>query len=325
MNYGSIPGVGKPVSRLVLGTMIVNMQDKEGSFRLLDDCFALGCTTLDTAHVYAGGESERAIGLWMQDRGNRETVVVLSKGAHPNADRRRVTAFDITADLYDSLARLKTDYIDIYLLHRDDMAVPVGVIIDVLNEHKAAGRIRAFGGSNWTHTRIAEANEYAAKKGLTPFVASSPNFSLAAQVEDPWGTGSGSVTISGPENASARAWYAQTQTPVFAWSSLARGFFSGRFTRETFEAYKDSLDGACRRAYCYEENLQRLDRVVVLAREMGLSVPQLALAYVMNQPMDVYACIGAASGTELAANIDASTVTLSEQEMAWLDLRTESR
>ncbi|HEY3417150.1 MAG TPA: aldo/keto reductase, partial [Armatimonadota bacterium] len=156
LQFSEIPGVGKPISRIVLGTMIINQRDWEQSVTLLDAAVRHGVTTLDTAHVYAGGDSERAIGRWMVERGNRAQMVILSKGAHPNADRARVTPFDITADLTDSLTRLKTEYIDIYLLHRDDPSVPVGPIVEVLNEHQRAGRIRAFGGSNWTHQRLQE-------------------------------------------------------------------------------------------------------------------------------------------------------------------------
>ena len=86
MQYRNIRGIDKPVSRLVLGTMIINTRELEKSFSLLDAAFDLGCTTFDTAHVYAGGDSERAIGRWMEERGNRDKLVVLSKGAHHNAD-----------------------------------------------------------------------------------------------------------------------------------------------------------------------------------------------------------------------------------------------
>ncbi|MBM3210838.1 aldo/keto reductase, partial [Candidatus Poribacteria bacterium] len=169
MLYGSVKGVDKSVSRLVLGTMIINARELEKSFSLMDAAIELGCTTLDTAHVYG---SEGAIGRWMEERKNRDKVIILTKGAHPNADRKRVTPFDITADMHDSLARLKTDYIDIYLLHRDDPDVPVGPIVECLNEHLRAGRIKAFGGSNWRHERIQEANDYAQSHGLVPFTAS---------------------------------------------------------------------------------------------------------------------------------------------------------
>jgi aryl-alcohol dehydrogenase-like predicted oxidoreductase len=187
MQYGTVEGVDKPVSRLVLGTMIISVQEPERSFALLDAVLELGGNTLDTAHGYAGGNSERGIGQWMAERGNREQVVVITKGCHHNADRKRVTPYDLAADLHDSLARLQTDYIDVYLLHRDDPDLPVGPIVEALNEHWQAGRIRAFGGSNWTHGRIQEANEYADAHGLRPFTASSPNYGLAEQVLDPWG------------------------------------------------------------------------------------------------------------------------------------------
>ncbi len=319
MKYGSVEGVSKPVSRLVLGTMIIHCDRQAESNQLLDDAVDLGLTTFDLAHVYGGGGTERGVGRWMAERGCREQVVILTKGAHPNADRRRVTPYDITADLMDSLARLKTDYVDIYLLHRDDESVPVGEIVDALNEHHRAGRIRAFGGSNWTHQRLAAANEYALANGLTPMAASSPHYSLAEQVDDPWGPGC--VGISGPTQAEARAWYQASGMPIFAYSSLGRGFFSGRISRANFEATRDQIDGACLRAYCHEVNFQRLDRAEQMAADKGLTVAQVATAYVLNQPLNLYPLIGAASRAEIEANVAAADVELTEAECAWLDLR----
>ena len=320
MQYGEVPGVGKPVSRLVHGTIDINLPRLEEGCAVLDAVLEQGCNTFDTAHVYGGGENERAVGHWINDRGIREEVVLLDKGAHHNQDRRRLTPFDIAADLHDSLARLRTDYIDLYVLHRDDPDVPVGPIVEALNEHRDAGLIRAFGGSNWSHERIAQANEYAESHGLTPFALSSPNFSLAEQVEEPWG---GCASISGPEGVAAREWYARTQLPVFAWSSLARGFFSGRFSRSNFEELKDGIDPVCVRAYCYEQNFQRLDRVEALARHRGVAVAEIAMAFVMNQPLNIFALVGCRSGEEMASCVTACDLELSEPEMAWLDLRAD--
>ena len=139
MQYGSIDGIDKPISRLVQGTVMVNSEEIEKGFALLDEVFELGCTTFDTGHVYGNGDNERTVGRWINERGLRDKVVILGKGAHHNQDRKRVTPFDITADLHDSLARFKTDYIDLYVLHRDDPAVPVGPIVETLNEHFEAG------------------------------------------------------------------------------------------------------------------------------------------------------------------------------------------
>lgn len=325
MIYGTIEGVRIPVARLMLGTMIVTTEERERSYRLLDDALELGFTALDTAHVYAGGDSERCIGDWMRDRGVRNSVVVESKGAHPNGDRKRVTPYDIGADLLDSLARLRTDSIDIYLLHRDDPDVPVGEIVDALWEHLQAGRIASYGGSNWTHARVQAANDYARSNGRAPFAASSPNYGLAEQVADPWGANSGSVTLSGPENAEARAWYADTGLPVLAWSSLGRGFFSGRFGRADLESKSDLLDGAATRAYLHESNLQRLDRVEELAGERGCTVPQMAMAYVLAGSMNTYPIVGAANRDELDANDAALSIKLSDAECAWLNLESDGR
>jgi aryl-alcohol dehydrogenase-like predicted oxidoreductase len=323
MHYGAIPGVAKPVARLILGTMIISAQEPDRSFALLDAVFEMGGNALDTAHVYAGGNSERGIGQWMRARGNREQVVIISKGCHHNADRKRVTSFDLAADLHDSLARLQTDYVDIYLLHRDDPSVPVGSIVEALNEHRRAGRILAFGGSNWTHERIQAANDYAIAHGLQPFTASSPNYGLAEQVLDPWGPGC--VTLSGPQNAAARSWYHDSQMPVLAYSSLGRGFFSGRITPENFGETRDSLDKACLTAYCHDVNFRRLERAMVLARERGATVPQIALAYILNSPLNVFPLIGAATGEEFAQNLAALDLPLSEAERAWLNLEQASR
>lgn len=325
MLYGEVTGVNKPVSRLVLGTMIINTNELERSFDLLDVTFELGCTTLDTAHGYAGGRSEQAIGLWMEERGNRDKVVVLTKGAHPSAGRKRVTPEDIKSDLTDSLERLRTDYIDIYVLHRDDPDVPVGPIVECLNEHLAAGRVNSIGGSNWTHQRIQEANEYAEAHNLVNFVASSPNYGLAEQVDNPWGPGC--VGISGPDHVEAREWYEKNQMAIFAYSSLGRGFFSGRLTRANSEEMMENkgVDGACRKAYCHEQNFQRLDRVEILAAEKGVTVPQIAVAYIMNEPLNVFALVGAANRDEFSANSEACELKLTPEETAWLDLRSDSR
>jgi aryl-alcohol dehydrogenase-like predicted oxidoreductase len=260
----------------------------------------------------------------MEARGNRDEIVILTKGAHHNADRNRVTDFDIKSDLYDSLARLKTDHVDLYVLHRDDPSVPVGPIVEALNEHAEAGRIHAFGGSNWTVERLREANEYAEAHGLIPFGVSSPNFSLADQVEEPW---PGCLSLSGRQGCEDRVWYQQSQMPVFTWSSLAQGFFSGLLTRDNFPQMEadEALTESCVRAYCHPENFDRLERAAELAQEKDVVVPQIALAYVLCHPLNSFTLIGCRSGDEMSANIEALALELTAEELAWLDLRTDTR
>jgi aryl-alcohol dehydrogenase-like predicted oxidoreductase len=320
MLYGHLPEIEKPISRLVQGTVMMSSERLERSFKLMDEVYALGCRCFDSAHDYGNGDCERVLGSWIHQRGLEDEIVILTKGAHHSQDRNRVTPFDITSDLFDSLARLRTDTIDLYLLHRDDPSVPVGPIVEVLNEHKAAGRIRAFGGSNWTYQRVREANAYAQEHGLLPFVVSSPNFSLAEQIEEPWPN---CVSISGPAGTDARAYYEKTQMALFTWSSLAGGFFSGRFNRDNLDTFTDYFDILCVGSYCSEDNFRRLDRAQALAQNKNLSLPQIAMAYVMNQPLNIFALVGCANGDEFAANSAALMVELTPEEMAWLDLRTD--
>jgi aryl-alcohol dehydrogenase-like predicted oxidoreductase len=131
----------------------------------LFDAFAeAGGTLFDTAFHYGAGRSDTIVGHWLHDRGMRDQCVIIGKGAHtPNCNPAAVTP-----QLMQSLEMLKTDHIDVYFLHRDNPDVPVGEWVDVLDEHFRAGRIRSFGGSNWTPGRIDAANAYAAWAGEVP-------------------------------------------------------------------------------------------------------------------------------------------------------------
>lgn len=131
----------------------------------------------------------------------------------------------IRDQLDESLERLRTGYVDLYALHRDDPDVEVAVILDILNELVEEGKILAFGGSNWGWQRLQEANRYAEANGLRGFSFSSPNLSLAKAKEPYW-----------PDCISADAetigWHRRMGLALLSWSSQARGFFTGRYTRE---------------------------------------------------------------------------------------------
>ncbi len=311
-----IPGINKQLSKIVLGTMVVQMNRKDESFAILDSALENGINTFDTARVYG---SENCVGAWVNERGNREDIVIISKGCHPDANGKRVTPEALEEDVKLSLETTGLDYIDMYMFHRDDPDVPVGPLVEKNNELISKGLIRAYGGSNWTHERLKKGNEYAQKNGLIPFTASSPNFGLAEQVDNPWGEGC--VTLSGPQQENARAWYIETGMPVFAYSSLARGLFSGRVTREN---YTDVCDGAAQKAYCHEVNFRRLDRVRELADDKGFSIAQIALAFVLHSPLNVFPLVGAASPEEVQANKEALDIKLAQEELDYLDLKDKT-
>jgi aryl-alcohol dehydrogenase-like predicted oxidoreductase len=192
----------------------------------------------------------------------------------------------------------------------------------VLNAHQRAGKIGAFGGSNWSVARIQAANAYAKANGLQPFVASSPNFSLAVQQQAPWDN---TVSISGPAMKAERDWYTLTKFALFPWSSLAGGFFSGRFRRDNLDTFTDYYDRVAADAYGSEDNFRRLDRAATLAEERGATIPQIATAYVLHQPLNIFALVGCRTGAEFAANVAALELSLSEGELAWLELRSDER
>ncbi len=309
MDYINIQGAGKPVSRLIKGTDYFFHDSYEKAAANLDAFLAIGGNTLDSAHIYCGGQSEEVIGRYMQERGNRDQLVILTKGAHHDQHGPRVNKAAIDQDLAISLDRLQTDFIELYALHRDDPNMAVGAILEPLNAHIEAGRIGAIGASNWTWQRLQEANEYAANNGLVGFTFSSPNLSLAKANEPFW---AGCVSA----DQATLEWHEQSQLPLLSWSSQARGFFTGRFT-------PDNLDNAdLVRVFYSDDNWERLRRAGELAEKKNVTTIQIALAYVLNQPFPTCALIGAQNSAELHSCDEGAGITLTREEMDWLDLTT---
>jgi aryl-alcohol dehydrogenase-like predicted oxidoreductase len=320
MQYTTIRGINARVSRIAQGLMHVVRDEREESFALLDAVLKAGINLFDGAHVYAGGKGDRVFGEWVRSRGVRDKVILLDKVCHHNPDRKRVTPFDLAGDLHDLLARLQFDYIDILALHRDDPDVPVGEIVDMLNEQVAAGRARCLGASNWTHERIAEANEYAEEHGRMGFAVSSPHFSLAEPQCEIWKDG---VSIAGASQAAATQWYADHDVRVVPWSSLSGGFFSGRFDRAEIESRPSDPPDYIVRCFRTEDNLARLDRCFELAASKGVSVPQVAVAWLLHHPVGCIPLLGARTPEEVESNAAATGIELTDAEFAYLDLRRD--
>jgi aryl-alcohol dehydrogenase-like predicted oxidoreductase len=319
MIYGAIQGLSKPLPRIIFGTLPLVNTDAT-TFSLLDSITEMGCYAFDTAHAYGDGASEHVIGNWMETRNNRSEVIVIDKGAHPVRGRNRVDPESIKQDLQESLCRLKTDYVDLFLLHRDDPTVPVGPIIEVLNDLKNEGKIVLFGASNWNQKRLEEAAEYAQKNGLFTFSVASNQYSPVIQYDDPY---PGTLSINSSSDDSQWQWYKQTQYPLLAWSSLARGFFSGKFARNNLAAFTDPQSLTSIRCYAREDNFVRLDRARQLAEEKGATVPQIALAYIFQQPLNCFAITGTLNTTHFKENIEALEIGLTKKEVSWLDLKSD--
>lgn len=317
MKTQSIAGVARPLSRILMGTASAPMLEGKNCDELLSAAFEAGLSTIDTARNYQ--QSEAVIGRWLARTGLRDKIVLLTKCAHFDVEtgRPRVTPQDIRQDLAESLEALGAGFIDIYLLHRDDPTVEVGPIVEVMNEFVADGKVGIIGASNWTHGRMQAANSYARAHGLAGFTMASPYFGLAGQVADVWG---GGVSIAGPENADARAWYLQNNMPVVAYSSLGRGLFSGKVKGDDPAGAAAGMDKFALMGYAGEANFERLRRAERLAAEKGASVPQIALAWLFCQPILTFSVLGTTNPARFSESIAALDIALTDKELRWLDL-----
>ncbi|HEY5845872.1 MAG TPA: aldo/keto reductase [Microlunatus sp.] len=303
MPYGKIDGLDLPVSRLVMGCD--NQQTLAHASAMFDHFFAAGGNTFDTGYIYGGGLQERLLGRWIDNRGIRDQVAILVKGAHtPHCDPD-----SITTQLTESLERLGTDYADLYLMHRDNAEIGVEEFVDVLDAEVRRGRIKVFGGSNWTPARIDAANEYAERTGKHGFSVLSNHFGLAEAYDVPW-AGCEHVT-----DAASKRWLTERQIPLFPWSSQARGFFTGRARPD------DRSDAELVRCYYSDDNFERLRRASELGDTLGVAPTAIALAYVLHQPFPTFGLIGPRSIAETASSMAGLGVELSPREVSWLDLR----
>ncbi len=316
---GHITGIETPVSRLVIGCD--NPPNLSHMSAMLDTYFELGGNTFDNAYVYGNGLSETLLGQWLSIRGVRKDCVLIGKGAHTPHNFPQF----ISPQLSKSLDRLRTDQVDVYFLHRDNLDVPVGEFVDALNDELDQGRIRAFGGSNWTLQRLQAANDYALANNKRGFSVLSNNFSLAHMNTPVW------PGVEACSSEEFRRYLQQQQITLMPWSSQARGFFTPwgsrilsqdpgqkRITAGTFT---DPDGDELLRVWASPENIERRRRAEQLADTYDVELINIALAYVFSQPFPAFPLIGPRNITELRSCWAALSIELSPAEVAWLDLR----
>lgn len=322
-----IQGVEKDLAPIMIGTSSAVFTDemtpwiptnlsREEQFSVIDELWDMGLHCFDCA----AGYGERVLGAYLFERKRTEEAVILTKGCHQNFYRKRVTSFDLLSDFYDSLAKLHRDYIDIYMLHRDDKTVPVSEIIVTLDKLKKEGKIGIYGASNWSMERFREANEFAEKNGYEPFRALSPHYSLAHQINDPWG---GGVSITGPEHKEDRQWLLQNEIPVFAYSSMSCGFVSGMFRSDDKEGAKKMLTAPGMKGYYADENFERLARAEKLAEKYQVTVAQISMAWLFCQELKVIPLQGGENAEMYRQTLRASELKLTPEEVRWLNLEDD--
>lgn len=311
MQYGKIEGLDKPLSRIIFGGSGKGMRCGVCCDEALDAAFAAGINTFDTARGYGG--SERALGSWIARRGLRDKTVVITKGGlHGLLGNNRVNEKCVRADMARSLEALGLDCVDIYLLHRDNPKREAGEAVELLNDLRDRGYVSSFGVSNWRYRRIEQANEYAYRRGLRPLSVSEPHFSLAAAGRWTW---IGCTSVTGDE--AELKWYKSTGFPLIAFSPLGGGFMSGA-VKSGDKRSAAKLSHAMRVTFASDENFARLRRAEELSAQLGCSVAQTALAWVLSQDMQTYAIAGSERPENIKKNSEAADIRLTAAQLEYL-------
>ena len=283
MRYLSLPQTDLRVSQICLGTAEFGLKTgRDETFRLLDTYVSRGGSFVDTAHCYSDwvdGEqsrSEKVIGQWLSARGNRESIVLATKGG---IDFRRagppisLSREELEQDIQESLANLQTDHVDIYWLHRDEPARPVGEIMETLNRAVTSARARYIGCSNWATSRIAEANAYARANALQPFIASQVEWSLVRMLvpERPFDPG---LPFMDRETYD---YHRRTGLTAVAFSAQARGFLP-LLAKRGEEGLPDHLRDRC----LDDRTRAAFSRLQTLAARTGETIAALALSWISS-------------------------------------------
>lgn len=319
MLLSTMPGLQFTPSVLCLGVADFGSTiSTDESFAMLDSFVEAGGNCADTAHIYAAwlahgvGQSERTLGQWLRDRKPRDFYIA-TKGGHPHLatmNISRLTPECIAQDLQESLERLQTDAVDLYYLHRDDPTIPVGEILDALNQQLQAGHIRALGASNWSAARIAEANAEAARRGLTGFCASQIGWSLAEINSQVRGA---ALTVQMDDET--LEWHRRSGFPAMAYSSQAAGFFTYPLPQPATTPKQQSLA----RSYLSPKNSARHLRATQLAARLNRTANEVALAYLWSQSFPAVAIIGPRRREQLDASLRAANLRLTPEEVTFLE------
>lgn len=320
MEHRRLGTSGLKVPTLCLGTMTFGEVDEksmmykagcsEGTARaIMSRALELGIDFFDTADVYGpDGLSERIVGQWMADEGTRDRVILATKfrfrmGAGPNGTG--ASRYHIVRAAEDSLRRLRTDRIDLYQIHMQDIDTPEEETLRALDDLVRAGKVLYLGASNYAAYRLVDSLWTSREQRLERFVALQAQYSLVVR------------ELEREHVPLCR----EHGLGILPWSPLAGGFLSGKYRRG--EAPPEGARLEVKRAryalYDNERNWHILDVLDEVARETGHDVAQVALAWLLAKPGVTSVIFGARSLAQLEANAAAARLALSTEQMARLD------
>ncbi|HET9125469.1 MAG TPA: aldo/keto reductase family protein [Solirubrobacteraceae bacterium] len=269
--------------------------------------FEAGINFFDTANAYGRGAAETAWGEILSDY-PRDSYVLATKVYFPMSDSpedRGLSAAQIAKQLDASLQRLQTDHIDLYQCHRFDSETPIEETMEALSDAVRSGKVRYLGFSEWT---VAQIEAGLAVPGTIKFVSSQPQYSMLWQAPE-------------AELLDVCARHGISQV---VWSPLAEGLLTGKYLPgqpppADSRAASDAMGTFIRERLDSDEMLEAVQRLRPIAQEAGLSMAQLALAWVLRQPNVASAIVGASRPSQVHDNAAASGVSLSSDTLAAID------
>ena len=319
MDYRTLGRSGCAVSNLALGTMTFGVETAEpGAHEQLDLFLEAGGTLVDTADVYGGGESERIIGSWLADRPAdlAGRVVLATKGRFPTADDPNgagLSARHLTRALDASLARLGVDRIDLYQAHAYDPVTPLEETLRTIDGFVRAGKVAYWGLSNFTGWQLTKLVQLAQAMGVPAPVTLQPQYSLLVR-EIEWEIVPAALDAG---------------MGLLPWSPLGGGYLSGKYTREPRPAAGTRLgDDPGRGMEAWERRgtdrtWAVIDAVQGVAEARGVSMAEVALAWVTGRPGVTATILGARTTEQLRTNLGAADLHLSAAETAALDAASD--
>ncbi len=310
MRHRHLGRSGLVVSRLALGTMTWGGDTGEDDAELQLRAFReAGGTLIDTADVYVKGESERVLGRLLAKDGGRDEVLLATKAfgqTGPGPMGRGLSRGHLLAALDASLARLGTDYVDLWQVHAWDWSTPVEETLLTLDHAVRSGRVRYAGISNFTGWQLAKAAEHQRARALTPIVSAQMEYSLLQR---------------GIEREVVPA-ALDAGIGLLPWSPLGRGVLTGKYRRGSVPP--DSRGASAHfssfvEPYLEDERTHIVDAVLTASDGLGVSPVAVALAWVRDRPGVVAPIVGARTAAQLAVSLAAEAVTLPAEIRTALD------
>jgi aryl-alcohol dehydrogenase-like predicted oxidoreductase len=310
MRYAKLGSTGLEVSAITLGCMSWGdpsrgghpwVLDEDAARTIIKDALEAGVNVLDTANVYSAGSSEEITGRALRDFADREDVVLATKvfnRMRPGPNGAGLSRKAILQEIDASLARLGTDYVDLYQIHRWDPTTPIEETMEALHDVVKSGKARYIGASSMYAWQFAKAQHVAEAHGWTRFVSMQNHYNLLYREEE----------------REMLPLCADQGVGVIPWSPLARGRLTRDWDTETARAETDEFGSRLYR----DEDRATVEKVAAVAERRGVSRAQVALAWLMAQPVVTSPIVGVTKPGHLSDAVAAVDLELSEDELAEL-------